>query len=314
MIPLALDTFGNVATESLKLLRRLAVHWSRRSSRSYDLCYSMIMTNLQCTLALSNARMIETKLRMVPFEHLPLKDYEPSTIDGIEPRDFIEDGEYVPPDEEEDEDTTNAADYDNPEENMHFTDSFGSGREAHTEEANNEVHVSLTYAAERSVCLEEKVHTDGRFVRLWNQTAHTANIDGEWVPPGEEEGEDTTNAADYDNPEENIHLTNSLGFGREVHTEEVNNKVRVSLTYAAERSVRLEEKVPSDGRFGRLWSENAHTVNMVDCDDAQRDGDNWVDYVSGIGEESNQENQKQEEDNQAVESNARIVSYGDGGG
>ena len=39
----------------------------------------------------------------------------------------------------------------------------------------------------------------------------------------------------------------------------------------------------------------------------------WVEYVNGLEEESNQENQEQDEDNQAVESNARIVSYGDGG-
>ena len=166
-----------MATDSRKLLRRLAVHWSRRLSRSYDLCYSMIMNNLQCTLALANARMIETKLRMVPFDHhQPLTDYEPTTIDGIEPRDIIEDGEYVPPDEEKDEDTTIASDFDNPEENVHLTNSVGFGREVHTEEVNNEVHVSLTYAAERSVRLEEKVPTDGRFVRLWNNAAHTVNI------------------------------------------------------------------------------------------------------------------------------------------
>ena len=52
---------------------------------------------------------------------------------------------------------------------------------------------------------------------------------------------------------------------------------------------------------------------MVDYDDTQRDDDNWEDYVSGIEEESNQENQVQDEDNKPVESNDRIVSYGDGG-
>ena len=88
----------------------------------------------------------------------------------------------------------------------------------------------------------------------------------------------------------------------------------MSYVKGFERSVRFEEKAFTDGRFVRLWNGAAHTANMVDYDDAQSDGDDCVDYARGFDEESNQENQEQDEDNQAVESNDRIVSYGDGGG